>query len=228
MGLEKAVIKYGKNMSEELKVLFNPSEYLISTVNSYKSQTAPGTDNMMIQFINGGASTLSMTLYFDTYTQSPFKNIQADPLQTVKSVITGDKEDVRNYTKKITGLMKIDAESHRPPNVVFAWGSLSFTAVVQSVQETYTMFLPSGKPVRAKLAVSFMEAGDTAKNARKNILHSPDRTKQRPIKGMDQLWNMAGEEYDDPSMWRVIARENGILNPRRIAHGTVLKLPSIT
>jgi nucleoid-associated protein YgaU len=228
MGLEKAVIKYGKNFKEQIKVLFNPSEYVISTVNKYNSKIAPGTDNIIIQFKDGGASTLSMTLYFDTYTQSPFKNIQTDPMQTVKSAISGDKEDVRDYTKKITELMRIEAETHHPPEVIFAWGSLSFKAVIKSVNETYTMFLPSGKPVRAKLVLSLMEADHGVTNARKNVLHSPDRTKQRSIKGTDQLWNMAGEEYDDPALWRVIAKENGILNPRKIAHGMVLKVPSIT
>lgn len=227
MGLEKALIKYGKNLSEEIKVLFNPSEYIITTSNSYKAETSPGTGNMIIQFISGGTSSLSMTLYFDTYTQSPFKNITVDPLQTVKDVISGDKEDVRIYTDKVTDLMNIDPETHCPPEVVFAWGSLTFNAVIESVSETYTMFLPSGKPVRAKLAVKFKGVKEAVKSAKKNILHSPDRTKQRSIKGTDQLWNMASQEYDDPAQWRVIARENGILNPRNIQHGTVLKVPSI-
>ncbi len=228
MGLEKAVIKYGKNLKEEIKVLFNPNEYVISTNNSYRAETAPGTDNLMLQFIGGGTSSLSMTLYFDTYSQISLKNSQTDSLQTVKDSISGDREDVRLYTDKITDLMKIDSETHCPPRVVFAWGSLSFNAVIESVQETYTMFLPSGKPVRAKLTVSFKGTKEAANNAKKTVLHSPDRTKQRSLRGMDQLWNMAGEEYGDPAMWRVIARENGILNPRKVEHGMVLKVPSIT
>lgn len=224
MGLEKATI-HSKSLQEPLKVLFNPSEYVISTNNKYESEVVPQTNNTVIQFVSGGVSSLNMTLYFDTYTQNPFKDFELNPIQTIKDAISGNKEDVRNYTEKVTDLMKIDPETHCPPTVIFAWGSLSFRAVIESVVETYTMFLPSGKPVRAKLAVRFKGVRD---DAEKTVVHSPDRTKQRSIKGMDQLWNMANEEYDDPSMWRAIARENGIMNPRKVEHGMVLKVPSIT
>ncbi len=230
MGLEKAKIISGKKPNEKtMNVLFNPSEYVISTSNSYKAETAPGTSNLILQFMRGGSSSLSMTLYFDTYTQTPGKQeIMSNPMATIKKVISGDKEDVRKYTDQISDLMKIDSETHCPPNVTFAWGSLTFKAVIESVSESYTMFLPSGIPVRAKLVVKFKGTKEVVKNAKQNVLHSPDRTKQRSMRGTDQLWNMAGEEYDDPTLWRVIAKENGILNPRKVKHGAVLKVPSIT
>jgi len=233
MGLEKATIKYGKEFKEEIKVLFNPSEYTISTTNSYESKMAPGTDNAVLQFKKGGISELTMNLYFDTYTQTnlnkdTLNKLSMDPIQTIKDIIKDEKEDVRTYTQKITKLMEIDPETHCPHVVIFAWGSLSFKAVIESVTETYTMFLPNGKPVRARLTVKFKEAKGTVERARKNVLHSPDRTKQRTVMGVDQLWHIADQEYDDPSMWRIIARENGILNPRKVQHGTVLKVPSIT
>lgn len=226
MGLEKAfLVKAGHSLSEKISVLFNPSQYVISTANTYKEETAPGTTNTIIMFKKGGLSTLSMTLYFDTYTQTPLKNATINPMQTIKEIVSSEREDVRMYTDKVLGLMKIDPEKHAPPEVVFAWGSLSFNAIITSVKEKYTMFLPSGQPVRAQLDVDFRGIKEALK---KTVLHSPDRTKQRAIRGTDQLWNMASQEYDDPAQWRVIARENGILNPRNIEHGTVLKVPSIT
>ena len=38
---------------------------------------------------------------------------------------------------------------------------------------------------------------------------------------------IAGQEYDDPGRWKVIAEANGILNPRRLERAMVLKVPSI-
>lgn len=228
MGLEKAKIKYKKGGADTtLDVLFNPSEYTITSSNKYEEKFTPGSQNIIAQFISGNAKELKMTLYFDTYSPDSLKNMAKDPVGALKGLASGDKKDVRDFTKEFVELLKVDAETHEPPELTFAWGSLSFKAVLESVTESYTMFLPSGKPVRAKLDVKFKGIKPVGQNAKANVVHSPDRTKQRSIKGLDQLWNMAGHEYDDPGMWRVIAKENGIMNPRKVKQGMVLKVPSI-
>jgi nucleoid-associated protein YgaU len=89
------------------------------------------------------------------------------------------------------------------------------------------MFLSDGKPVRAKLEVTFKSLFDIKSAQRKSPFESPDRTKYRTIHEGEQLWNFANREYGSPEMWRVIAKENGIMNPLDIYPGQVIKLPAL-
>lgn len=199
-----------------ITVQFNPSEYSISEGANYADKSIPGLDGPISQFINGTATTLSLTLICDTY-KPP------QPLTLYKE--GGD--DVSETTKKIAELVRIKGELHRPPTVTFKWGSLSFQGIVTDVKQTYTMFLSDGKPVRAKLDITFKSYYDMETSKKAAPFESPDRTKYRTIHEGEQLWNFAYQEYGSPEMWRVIAKENGIMNPLDIHAGQVIKLPAI-
>ena len=54
---------------------------------------------------------------------------------------------------------------------------------------------------------------------------SPDLAKTRVVRRGDTLSAIAAQEYDDPAMWRPIARANGIVDPRRLTPGQVLSIP---
>jgi len=134
---------------------------------------------------------------------------------------------VRNYTGKITGLLEVDKDLHTPPLVKFVWGSLNFKGIVERVSSRFTMFLESGVPVRATLNVTFREVQSVKEQYKRIPRQSADRTKQRTIRQGEQLWHIAAEEYEDPGLWREIARANGIEDPRRVEPGTVLKIPRL-
>lgn len=207
MALEKAkVIAIAGTRQERVDVLFNPTEYALESSNQYSWQSIPGLSQPIAQFVTGEASTLSMELFFDTYEKN---------------------EDVRKYTKKIVGLLDIDKDLHAPPQCKFIWGSLSFQGVLEKVSQRYTMFDRSGKPVRATLNVSFK----TVQTMKEQLQHIPrqsaDRTKQRTVKQGDQLWQIAAEEYEDPSLWRAIAKANDLSDPRQLEPGSLLKIPRL-
>ena len=132
--------------------------------------------------------------------------------------------DVRIQTEKIAQLMAIDPKKHRPPKVTFRYGSLIFAGVITELNQTFTMFLANGMPVRAKLEVTFRSLGKENTHV---PLESPDRTKCRTIHEGQSLWGLAYEEYGDPEKWKEIARENHITDPLRIKAGQVLKLPAL-
>ncbi len=207
MSLKKAMIIVHRGpVTERLDVMFNPSEYNLESGNQYSWHTIPGLNQPIAQFVSGEATTLSMDLFFDTYEQ---------------------KTDVREQTMKIVGLLDVDSELHAPPLCRFVWGTLKFNGIIEKVSQKYTMFLGSGVPVRATLNVTF-KAVQSIKQQFKHIpRHSADRTKQRTIKQGDQLWRIAADEYEDPGLWREIARANGIHNPRQLEPGTVIKIPRL-
>ncbi|THF73419.1 LysM peptidoglycan-binding domain-containing protein [Cohnella fermenti] len=193
-------------VTDRVDVLFNPSEYSLDSANQYSWKTIPGLSMPIPHFVSGEASTLTMDLFFDSY-----------EAQT----------DVRKHTMKIVGLLDVDKDLHAPPLCKFVWGSLQFKGIVEKVVQKYTMFLDSGLPVRATLTVTFREV-QSVKEQYKNIpRQSADRTKQRTIKQGDQLWQIAAEEYEDPGLWREIARANGISNPKKLEPGSVIKIPRL-
>ena len=195
----------------EIPVLFNPGEYSMDKSNEFANINIPGLESPLLQFVRGGLETLTMDLFFDTYTdEKPEK----------------EKRDVRDYTDRIVDLLKIDSDLHAPPVLKFVWGSLDFTCVLSKVNKKFTMFRPDGKPVRATLSVTFNEF-KTEKSTKEKPLQSRDRTKHRILKDGDSLWLIAAEEYGDPAMWRDIAIVNKIDNPRILETGRGIAIPPV-
>lgn len=208
MALEKAtiIVHEGKGKGK-IPVLFNPTEYSIEDSNTYSLEHIIGQPLPVAQFLGGAGTTLSMDLFFDTYE---------------------DRIDVRKYTNKISQLLDRDSDLHRPPLVSFAWGSMDpFKGVMEKATQKFTMFLDSGVPVRATLSVTFRLCQSLTEQSQASPLQSSDRTKQRMLKQGDQLWMIAGEEYEDPGLWRDIARANGIDNPRILEPGRKLIVPPL-
>jgi LysM repeat protein len=210
-GLTKAYIQVldaqGKT-KDKIPVLFNPDNYSMEKSNEFANINIPGLESPLLQFVRGGLETLTMDLFFDTYTYE-------------KSI------DVRKtYTDKIVNLLKIDPTIHAPPVLKFVWGSLDFTCVLSKVNKKFTMFSSDGTPVRATLSVTFNEF-KTETSTMEHPPESPDRTKHYTLKQGDSLWLIAAEEYGDPAMWRVIARANKIDNPRILETGRGIVLPPV-
>lgn len=207
MALSKAQFWiYWHERTQTIDVMFNPTEYELEVGNQYAENEVPGLQRPISQFVGGDASTLNLSLFFDTY-----------ELGT----------DVREITSVIVGMMDVDSDLHAPPTCRFVWGSLDFKGVVTSISQKYTMFLESGVPVRATLGMS-LKSSQTMKEQYQEIpRQSADRTKLKTIKLGDQLWSIAADEYEDPGAWRHIAEANGIDNPRLLAAGKSLTIPRL-
>ncbi len=213
MALKKAELQIiGEKKTEKVKVLFNPNEYKITSAKKFKWIQPVGAERPIKQYVGSEVPQLEVELFFDTYgTPQP----------------ESKKKDVRTYTEKVMAAMKVDAGLHQPPEVKFVWGSLNFQGVLTKATQTFTMFLDSGKPVRAKIAIT-LESVDTLEALmKKTPLESPDRTKHRILKQEEKLWQMAAKEYDNPSEWKRIAKANSIANPRVLSSGTRIKVPNI-
>jgi hypothetical protein len=208
MQFEKALIRPAVPAgAAPIPVLFNPAEYRINKTNQISEAETTGLAAPILQFNGGAARTLTMDLFFDTF-----------EAQT----------DVRKHTKPIYDLLEINPDTHVPPLCAFEWGKLIFKGVLQSIDGRFTLFLPDGTPARATLSVSFKEAVDIQKAARKTPTASVDRRKTRTVKGGETLNSIATEAYGDPGQWRPIARANGITDPLSLRPGQRLILPPLT
>ena len=204
MEFENATISYKEKGKEKtIKVLFNPNEYRLNKANQFAEVAIPGLASPPLQFVRGNARTLSMQLFFDTYTYY-------------------GSADVRDHTKKIVDLLKIDDKLHAPPICHFNWGELNFVGVLEKADQRFTLFLPDGKPVRATVDVSFKEHYEGAQK-----LESADFAKHYVVRRGDTLSSIAGEKYGDPGLWRPIAEKNSMDDPLALKPGQVLVIPAI-
>lgn len=200
----KAMTPTGGAISE-IPVMFNPKELTLDKSNQFAGINIPGLESPLLQFVRGESGTLTMDLFFDSYEE---------------------RKDVREYTSKVTDLMKINSELHAPPIARFIWADFSFTAVVDRVNQKFTMFNADGNPVRATLTVTFKEF-PTEVSEKARTLNSWDRTRVYVVKQGDSLWQIAHAEYGKRELWRAIARINHIENPRKLEIGKEIIIPSL-
>jgi LysM repeat protein len=199
-----------ESSGEELTVLYNPEEYTVNKDNNFAVQNVPGLGSPIVQFVNGNQRTLEVELFFDTY-DTP----------------TLPKEDVRDQTRQIVGLMAIDGELHAPPVLRVTMASLNLRCVLSRVSERYLMFMPDGVPVRARLNCTFIEFVDPEQEARAANLQTADFSKVHVVSRGETLSGIAATVYEDPQLWRPIAIANGVANPRRIGVGEALRIPPL-
>jgi nucleoid-associated protein YgaU len=209
MGLEKAEIT-NTFTDERFKVLFNPGEYTINKDNNFAQVAVPGLRSPLLQFVHGNMRTLEMELFFDTYDTPKLP-----------------KRDVREETNKIVRLLDIDPERHAPPVLLFVWGDLRFTCVLARASQRFTMFAEDGRPVRARLTVTFNEFTNADREAKEIKRSTADFTKLHIVAQGETLSSIAEQLYRNPALWRPIAIVNEVDNPRKLPVGLRLRVPPL-
>lgn len=209
MALEKAKI-IAEHNRQVFTVLFNPEEYTINQDNNFASQTIPGLSSPLLQFVNGNLRTLEMELLFDTYDNNLV-----------------EKQDVRTITNRFLQLMAIDPSLHAPPVLMFSWASLQFRCVLARASQKFILFGMDGRPVRARLTVTFNEFIDLEREAKEIKRETVDFTRVHVVTQGETLSNIAAKFYENAETWRPLAIANDLADPRALAVGQLLRIPSL-
>src|ERR1700722_2567326 len=155
--------------STQIEALYNPEKYSVNKSVQYAEIGIPGLDEPILQFIRGQNEKVTLDLFFDTTEQGMVDNVS----------------DVRGFTMDVYNLLKADTETHAPPRFTIEWGTgislfgqgyTSSLCVMESMNEEFTLFAPTGEPLRAKLTVTIRMAASIELQFQENPLHSPDRT----------------------------------------------------
>jgi hypothetical protein len=220
MSLEKLTII--PEIGAPIKALFNPEKYTVSKSVQYAEIGIPGLDSPVMQYVRGQNERITMELFFDTTDSGMVDNVV----------------DVRTKTLALYKLLKVNSETHAPLRVLLKWGdagqltsygtSIPPWLILESVSEEFTLFSPSGVPLRARLQVAFREAWTIEEQLQETPRHSTDRTKLRRVKRGETLSHIASAEYNDAREWRPIADANNLDNPRLIEPGMMLTIPRNT
>jgi nucleoid-associated protein YgaU len=206
------------SFDDSVSALFNPDKLVFSKSASWEQQDAQQRDCPELQFKNSQPRTLKLDLIFDTF----------DP----EDISLKDQDIRKVYTSKFYHLMTVEkhGDKHRPPICRLFWDGAGFIfqGVLQQLEQQFTLFSDHGVPVRAKLSCSFMEWRTNKNDREKQDLQSSDIAKVHVVKRGDTLSSIAMKEYSSPKIWRIIARENAIDDPRKLEPGRVLLLPTVS
>jgi hypothetical protein len=206
---------------KSIKALYNPEKYSVTKGVQYAEIGIPGLNEPVLQFIRGQNEKITLDLFFDTTEQGMVDNVK----------------DVRTLTIDVYNLMRVNTKTHAPPRFTIEWGtgkSLlgqgqigSPLCVLETMTEEFTLFAPTGEPLRAKLTLTIREASTVKLEFQDTPRNSPDRTRiVQSVRGQ-RLTDIAWQEYGDPTQWRPIAEASGIDNPRFLDPGTSVKVPAL-
>lgn len=212
-GLEPATI-VNKDTDEVVRCMFNPHEYTLTKQNRWQRGETKGKNVPRIKFSQGGAQTLKLQLFFDTYAESTDVREHTNPLWTMMMVNT-DKTNPRSNKSE-------------PPPVSFQWGGLQFDAVITNLTQKFTLFLKDGTPVRTTVDISLEQLGDEDDHPRQNPTSGGgDAHRTRIVQAGERIDLIAYEEYEDATQWRRIADANGLTHPLRLRPGQRLVVPPL-
>lgn len=197
----------GSQKGENIPIEYYPTGYSMEKSVSYSPLGNWNLEAPRLKYGGGKPGILNIVLFYDTYKL---------------------EKDVRDYVNKVSDLMKIDPETHAPPQLRFVWAMEiePFICVLESAKKEFTMFLSDGTPVRAKLTLKLIEIKRNL-NDREKKLQSPDKTKVHITQRRDSLWLIASRAYGNAELWRPIADRNGIKNPRSLEPGIELIIPPL-
>jgi LysM repeat protein len=215
---KKATLVIKKKSGDvKLPCHFNPEKYTVSREVMWARQPVIGKNVPPSEFMGGGASKTTLTLLFDTSTESSPK-------------------DVRDYTRKIWDATRIDEDNKNqvtnkgePPRVIFIWGkSWSFEAIIHSLSEEFILFNEDGIPIRSNITVGLTQIVDDTSFGKQNPTSGGTPGKVYTVREGDRLDLIAAQNYGKATHWRHIAEQNNIDDPRKLKPGQRLILPPLS
>lgn len=215
----------GSGIGDATTVEYAPGEMTFSKSANYAEVAIPGLEQPLIQFVRGDAETLNLELFFDSTQDGT----------GAEAVAVTDRVEVFHKLVAIKGSL------HAPPLVRVSWGEnfpgtamgetktagQVFTAVVLSVQRRFTLFNPSGKPLRAIVSLSLKHYATVAEQIAAINYQSADHTRIHVVAEGETLPLIAHDAYSDARKWRVIAEHNNLSDVRALQPGERLELPPL-
>ncbi|QMU70999.1 LysM peptidoglycan-binding domain-containing protein [Streptacidiphilus sp. P02-A3a] len=194
---------------------FNPNELTLIRRAEWKQDHAVGFNLGSIANFRGvEAATMDLVIFLD-------------------GTAPGNKVEVQSQVELLLSCCEVYPPSiftrrPSPPWVRLTWGSFStvqFIAYVSSATAKYSLFSPTGEPLRATCTLALNEVAVLTGGQNPTSGALTARRVHRVVAG-DSLQSLAWREYGDATVWRVIAEANDIDDPMQLEPGTELLLPA--
>jgi hypothetical protein len=240
------------------EVQINPNAYKRDYKINYTDPRPHGKREGKLNFdhIRGEVLTLNFTLDGTGVIPSSVTDVTSFGIDTAFSALnsaTGKAgvgvNDVTYVTRRIEELKKIvygfNNENHEPPTVMVIWGDVHpFKGRMDDLQVNYTLFHPSGAPLRAEVTLQLSEhnidgglvgaiagavgaAASIGASIGGAALSSPDLTHRRTVKATDTLPLLCEDVYRDATFYWQVAQANNLTHFRTLEVGKELFFPPI-
>ena len=142
--------------------------------------------------------------------------------------VVAGSPDVKTQVQNLKDVVyTYDGTEHAPNHVRLLWGSLIFFGTLDSMPVEYTMFKPSGEPLRAKLKLVFSGFVSKEEESLRANRSSPDLAHIVEVKAGDTLPLLCYRIYQDSSYYPEVAKVNNLLNFRSLNPGDRLHFPPL-
>jgi hypothetical protein len=192
-------------------VQLNPESFVHKATNAYNWPDIVGLPKPTARFHKVGRDDLSFTLTLDGS-----RYIEDQLLD-----VGGEIKALRDMLYKYQGAI------HSPYYIQVIWGTFRFNGLLTNFNVTHTLFQTTGKPLRARIELSFTGFTDVAMREMSAGKLSPDLTHRHVVRAGDTLSHLSYQFYGDAKYYLQVAQFNNLLNFTRLRPGTVLYFPPI-
>jgi phage tail protein X len=201
--------------SQPYKLVINPASFSHDRTIDYNTKPSLGQTSNPVKFSAMNPYTVRFSLVFDG-----------------TGVITaGLLDSPISVPDQIEGLSHViyqfDGEKHQPNHVRLLWGTTIFYGRLTSFSTQYTLFKPSGEPLRAKSDLVFIGYVGTQEAALKANRSSPDLSHSVVVRDGDTLPLLCKRIYGDSRYYTAVARFNGLREFRQLRPGLRLHFPPL-
>jgi Contractile injection system tube protein len=200
----------------EFEVMLNPSSYNHQRVISYNHESTFGEIGKEVKFAAFGGEEVRLDFVIDgTGVVSPSSG---------GSSYDDVKTQIRSLSAVVYDYVGID---HEPSVVRLLWGTLIFFGRLKTMSVEYTLFKPTGEPLRAKVKLAFNGFMSKKKQALVANRSSSDLSHSVEVREGDTLPLLCYRIYRDSSRYMEVARFNGISAFRKLEAGARISFPPL-
>lgn len=201
--------------SAEFKAMLNPSEFSHNRAISYSSQKTLGQVGSDAKFSAVDPDTVGFSLVLDG-------------TGAVPKAPGARRQEVEDQVKALNDVVyKYVGSRHEPGHVRLLWGTLILYGRLTSMSTNYTLFKPSGDPLRAKVTLNFKGFMSNKEAEVAAGRSSPDLSHLVEVREGDTLPLLCNRIYGDPAYYAAVARFNGLVDFNQLTAGSRLRFPPL-
>lgn len=197
--------------TKKFTVMLNPKNYSHTHAISYDQKTAFGAVGSAVRFNATGNETVGFDITLDG-----------------TGVVSSTAPDVKTQIQQLNSIVyNYNGNDHEPNHVRLLWGSFIFFGRLTSMSTNFSLFKPSGEPLRATVTLAF--SGFMSKEEQQLTANrsSPDLSHVVEIKAGDTLPLLCHRIYKDASYYTDVARANNLANFRDLKPGLRVHFPPL-
>jgi len=195
----------------DYQVQINPEKYSHKFRANLKNSKPMDSAGTVVKFATQAPQDLDFNFTLDATGAVPGVKSVANEIKKLRDV-------VYDYHGKI----------HSPYYLKVIWGGLAFRCRLVSMNLDYTLFSPDGKPLRAKVALTFRQHLTPADLELLADKKSADLTHSDVVTAGTTLPLMAYRVYDRSDLYVDVARANDLNDLMHLTEGASLRFPPVS